>query len=260
VEKAVVRRDAAARPKLMARGVQVAKGGVRILDGLDLAVEGGTFVAVIGPSGAGKSTLLSLLAGLEAPDEGAVEKDGAPLSRPGSVAYMPQSELLLPWRNVAANVSLGLEATGVPKKKARGRAREALERFGLGEFADRPPWALSGGMRSRVALLRTALLERDVLLLDEPFGALDALTRRHLQEWLLGVRDEFAATVVLVTHDVDEALLLADRVVVLTERPAHVALDLDVDLERPRAMAVETTAEFARLKGRLLRALGVTGP
>jgi len=260
VEKAGVRRDAAARPKLAARGVQVAKGGVRILDGLDLAVEGGTFVAVIGPSGAGKSTLLSLLAGLEAPDEGAVEKDGAPLSRPGSVAYMSQSDLLLPWRNVAANVSLGLEATGVPKKKARGRAREALERFGLGEFADRPPWALSGGMRSRVALLRTALLERDVLLLDEPFGALDALTRRHLQEWLLGVRGEFAATVVLVTHDVDEALLLADRVVVLTERPARVALDLDVDLERPRAMAVETTAEFARLKGRLLRALEVAGP
>jgi putative hydroxymethylpyrimidine transport system ATP-binding protein len=260
VEKAGIRQDAASRPKLAARGVQVAKGGVRILDGLDLAVDAGTFVAVIGPSGAGKSTLLSLLAGLEAPDEGAVEKDGAPLSRPGSVAYMPQSDLLLPWRNVAANVSLGLEATGVPKKKARGRAREALERFGLGEFADRPPWALSGGMRSRVALLRTALLERDVLLLDEPFGALDALTRRHLQEWLLGVRGEFAATVVLVTHDVDEALLLADRVVVLTERPARVALDLDVDLERPRAMAVETTAEFARLKGRLLRALGVTGP
>jgi ABC-type nitrate/sulfonate/bicarbonate transport system ATPase subunit len=260
VEKTGVSRDAAARPKLAARGVQASKGGVRILDGLDLAVEGGTFVAVIGPSGAGKSTLLSLLAGLEAPDEGAVEKDGAPLSRPGSVAYMPQSDLLLPWRNVAANVSLGLEATGVPKKKARGRAREALERFGLGEFADRPPWALSGGMRSRVALLRTALLERDVLLLDEPFGALDALTRRHLQEWLLGMRGEFAATVVLVTHDVDEALLLADRVVVLTERPARVALDLDVRLERPRAMAVETTTEFARLKGRLLRALGVAGP
>ena len=116
MEKAGIRRDAAARPKLAARGVHVAKGGVKILDGLDLAVEGGTFVAVIGPSGAGKSTLLSLLAGLEAPDEGAIEKDGAPLSRPGSVAYMPQSDLLLPWRNVAANVSLGLEATGVPKK------------------------------------------------------------------------------------------------------------------------------------------------
>ncbi len=261
VEGAGVRKAGAAgvRPKLAARGVRVAKGGVRILDGVDLAVEQGTFVALIGPSGAGKSTLLSLLAGLEDPDEGSVEKDGERLSSPGGVAYMPQSDLLLPWRNVAANVALGLEATGAPKKKARGRAREALERFGLGEFAKAPPWALSGGMRSRVALLRTALLGRDVLLLDEPFGALDALTRLDLQEWLLEVRGELAATIVLVTHDVDEALLLADRVVVLTRRPARVALDLAVDLQRPRAMAVETTTQFTRLKGRLLQALRVAG-
>jgi len=246
-------------PKLAARGVSVTKGGVHILDGVDLEVESGTFVALIGPSGAGKSTLLNLLAGLEAPDEGAVEKDGAPLTRPGLVAYMPQSDLLLPWRSVVANVSLGLEATGAPKKEARGRAMKALARFGLEEFARASPWALSGGMRSRVALLRTALLDRDVLLLDEPLGALDALTRRELQGWLLNVRDELAATILLVTHDVDEALLLADRVVVLNPRPARVALDLPVDLKRPRTMEVETTPEFARLKGRLLEALGVVG-
>lgn len=247
------------RPKLAARGVSVTRGGVHILDGLDLEVEPGTFLALIGPSGAGKSTLLDLLAGLEAPDEGVIHKDGAPLTRPGLVAYMPQSDLLLPWRSVVANVALGLEATGTPKKTARERAMKALARFGLEDFARVSPWALSGGMRSRVALLRTALLDRDVLLLDEPFGALDALTRRGLQGWLLDVRDELAATIVLVTHDVDEALLLADRVVVLTERPARVALDLPVDLERPRAMEVETTGEFARLKGRLLEALGVVG-
>ena len=244
-------------PKLTARGVHLAKGGVRILDGVDLEVESGQFVAVIGPSGAGKSTLLSLLAGLEAPDEGVIEKDGVRLVGPGSVAYMPQSDLLLPWRSVVANVSLGLEATGASKREAREKAMRALERFGLEEFARVSPWALSGGMRSRVALLRTALLGRDVLLLDEPFGALDALTRRELQEWLIGVRDELAATIVLVTHDVDEALLLADRVVVLSRRPARVALSLPVELERPRKMAVETTEEFARLKGRLLEALGI---
>ena len=246
-------------PKLAARGVGISKGGVRILDGVELAVEGGSFVALIGPSGAGKSTLLSLLAGLETPDEGEIEKDGAPLSGPGAVAYMPQADGLLPWRNVAANVSLGLEATGVHKTKARARATEALARFGLEDFAHAPPWALSGGMRSRVALLRTALLGRDVLLLDEPFGALDALTRRHLQEWLLGVRGDLAATIVLVAPDVDEALRLADRVVVLSQRPARVALDLAVNLPRPRAMAVETTPEFATFKDRLLRALGVAG-
>ena len=247
------------RPKLAARGVGVTKGGVRILDGVDLEVEPGTFLALIGPSGAGKSTLLNLLAGLERPTEGSVEKDGAPLARPDSIAYMPQSDLLLPWRNVVANVALGLEATGTPKRVAGEKAMGALKHFGLEEFAKVPPTALSGGMRSRVALPRTALLGRDTLLLDEPFGALDALTRRSLQGWLLGVRDELAATIVLVTHDVDEAILLADRVVVLTKRPARVALDLPVDLKRPRTMEMETTGEFASLKGRLLEALGVVG-
>ena len=246
-----------ASSKLAARGVGVDKVVVHTLDGVDLEVSSGEFVALIGPSGAGKSTLLGLLAGLEAPSVGSVEKDGAPLLRPGLVSYMPQTDLLLPWRSVVANVALGLEATGVSKGAARERAAESLERFGLGGFGGAPPWELSGGMRSRVALLRTALLGRDVLLLDEPFGALDALTRRGLQEWLLGVREELAATIVLVTHDVDEALLLADRVVVLTERPASVALDLAVDLERPRTMQQETTGDFAALKARLFGALGV---
>src|SRR5215210_4864494 len=247
-------------PKLAARGVSVTKGSVRILDGVELAVEPGTFLALIGPSGAGKSTLLGLLAGLEVPDKGTVEKDGVPLARPGLVAYMPQSDLLLPWRSVVANVSLGLEATGTSRRVARKEALAALERFELEEFARVPPAALSGGMRSRVALLRTALLGRDTLLLDEPFGALDALTRRDIQGWLLGVRDELAATIVLVTHDVDEALLLADRVVVLTHRPARVALDLPVELEHPRTMEMETTGDFVRLKGRLLEALGMSKP
>ncbi len=247
------------KSKLAARGVGMTKGGVRILDGIDFAVEPGTFVALVGPSGAGKSTLLSLLAGLEPPTEGIIEKDGEPLAGPGTVAYMPQNDLLLPWRTVVGNVALGLEATGTSKREARTRANKALSRFGLEEFADVPPWKLSGGMRSRVALLRTALLDRDVLLLDEPFGALDALTRRHLQGWLLEVREELAATIVLVTHDVDEALLLADRAVVLGQRPARVALDLPVKLERPRTMEIETTTEFSRLKRQLLQALGVAG-
>lgn len=245
------------RSKLAARGIGVSKGGVHILDGVNLEVAPGTFLALIGPSGAGKSTLLGLLAGLDLPDEGYVEKDGEPLTRPGLVSYMPQSDLLLPWRSVVANVALGLEATGVSRREAREKAAWALERFGLEEFARASPAALSGGMRSRVALLRTALLGRDVLLLDEPFGALDALTRRWLQEWLLEVRDELAATIVLVTHDVDEALLLADRVVVLKGRPARIALELAVELKRPRTMEQETTAEFAHLKAQLLEALGV---
>ncbi len=248
-----------AEAKLAARGVGVTKGGVHILDCIDFSVAPGEFVALVGPSGAGKSTLLEQLAGLEVPDEGVIEKDGAPLAGPGLVSYMPQSDLLLPWRSVAGNVALGLEATGTRRKEARKKAAAALERFGLGKFSHVSPGTLSGGMRSRVALLRTALLGRDVLLLDEPFGALDALTRRGLQEWLIGVRQDLAATIVLVTHDVDEALLLADRVVVLTERPARVGLELTVDLYRPRAMKTESTPEFSRLKTQLLKALGVTG-
>ena len=228
------------------------KGSVRILDGVDLVVEPGTFVALIGPSGAGKSTLLGLLAGLETPDEGIVEKDGASLVRPGFVAYMPQSDLLLPWRSVVANVSLGLEATGAPKRAARKEALAALERFGLEEFARVSPAALSGGMRSRVALLRTALLGRDTLLLDEPFGALDALTRRDLQGWLLGVRDELAATIVLVTHDVDEALLLADRVIVMTARPGRLSAEVDVPFGAERSSdALLGRADYAELRRQL---------
>ncbi|QYJ15242.1 Nitrate import ATP-binding protein NrtD [Rubrobacter xylanophilus DSM 9941] len=245
--------------KLSLRGVRLARGGLPVLDGVDLAVAPGEFLALIGPSGAGKSTLLGVLAGLEKPDAGEVLLNGSPLTRPGLVAYMPQKDLLLPWRSVAANVALGLEASGVPKEAARKQARAALKRFGLEEFAHAPPEALSGGMRSRAALLRTALPGRDVMLLDEPFGALDALTRRDLQGWLLGVRDQLVATIVLVTHDVDEALLLADRVVVLTPRPARVVLELEVELPRPRTVRNEATGEFARLKGRLLSALGVAG-
>ncbi|AHY47719.1 ABC-type nitrate/sulfonate/bicarbonate transport system ATPase component [Rubrobacter radiotolerans] len=256
-------RHGAAKPgrasKLVASGVRVSRGGVEILAGVDLAVESGEFVALIGPSGAGKSTLLGVLSGLDAPDAGTVEKDGEPLARPDLISYMPQSDGLLPWRSVLANAALGLEATGVPRRQARTAALEALKRFGLADFAGVSPTALSGGMRSRVALLRTALLGRDVLLLDEPFGALDALTRRDLRTWLLEVREELAATIVLVTHDVDEALLLADRVVVLSRRPARVAAEVRVPFESPRSGGIETTAEFARLKGRLISLLGGEG-
>lgn len=242
-------------PKLAASGVSVAKGGVHILGGIDLSVESGEFVSVIGPSGCGKSTLLGLLAGLERPDAGVIEKDGEQLTRPESVSFMPQSDLLLPWRTVLANVALGLEAAGEKRKVARDGAMDALRKFGLDDFAYVSPGALSGGMRSRVALLRTALLGRDVLLLDEPFGALDAITRRDLRSWLLDVRDEISATVVLVTHDVDEALLLSDRVVVLSQRPARITADIAVPFARPRTKEVEDTPEFIRLKSRLVAML-----
>ncbi len=235
-------------------------GGDRrpVLEAFSLTIAAGEFCAVVGPSGSGKSTILNLLAGLLAPDRGrvaALGREGAAVL--GACAYMPQRDALLPWRSVEDNVGLPLRVAGVPTPQARAGASRLLERFGLAGYATSRPDALSGGMRQRVAFLRTVLPERGALLLDEPFGALDALTRADLQDWLMGAALTAGQTVLLVTHDVEEALYLADRVVVLGGRPAGVRLDLPVPFGRPRRREVTLTAGFARLKGEVFGALGV---
>jgi ABC-type nitrate/sulfonate/bicarbonate transport system ATPase subunit len=219
---------------------------VTAVEGVDLAVARHEVVAVVGPSGCGKSTLLELIAGLQEPDEGTVAAAEA--------SYMPQRDLLLPWRDALANAALALECEGVPRAEARRRAEPLFERFGLAEFERARPAELSGGMRQRVAFLRTLLPGRQVLLLDEPFGALDSITRASMQRWLADALEQEPRTVVLVTHDVDEAVFLADRVVVLSPRPGHVVADIDVDLERPRDV---TSAGFTEVKRRALEALGI---
>ena len=228
------------------------------LDGLDLDVSAGELVAVVGPSGCGKSTLLEIVAGLQEPDAGSVSVMGASAGRErlASSAYMPQRDLLLPWRDALGNAALALECQGVAKAEARRRAAPLFERFGLSEFEQARPAALSGGMRQRVAFLRTLLAGRPVLLLDEPFGALDSITRSSMQEWLGGALAAEPRTVLLVTHDVEEAILLADRVVVLSSRPGRVVAQLDVTLPRPRTRR-EALAdpEFVRLVRRALDAL-----
>jgi len=173
------------------------------------------------------------------------------------VGYMPQRDLLMPWRSVLDNAIVPLELRGVPRGQARERAREMLPLFGLEEFAGAYPSELSGGMRQRAALLRTMLTERDILLLDEPFGALDALTRREMEDWLLGIWREFRQTVLFITHDVEEALYLADRVVVLSARPGRVKRILKVDFPRPRRHSILADPAFARQVAELLEALGV---
>jgi len=198
-------------------------------------VEAGEFVTLVGPSGSGKSTLFNLVAGLLEPDEGEVWLDGRlPRVRTGNFGYMPQRDLLFPWRSVTDNVAIPLELEGVNRGAARVRADAMLARFGLEEFGGFYPAALSGGMRQRAALLRTILTQRDVLLLDEPFGALDALTRRELQDWLLELWREYSKTIFFITHDVEEALYLGDRVFVLSSRPGHIVETLRVSLPRPR--------------------------
>ena len=231
---------------------------VQALEDVSLAVFPGEFLTVIGPSGSGKSTLFNLITGLLEPDNGEILLDGMVDGvRTGHFGYMPQRDLLLPWRSVLDNVIIPLELRGIPLVDARARARQMLPMFGLEDFAQNYPAALSGGMRQRAALLRTILTERDTLLLDEPFGALDALTRRELQDWLLGVWGQLQQTVVFITHDVEEALYLGDRVAVLSARPGRLSHMLTVDLPRPRRRGMVTLPQFGRQMAELLAALGV---
>jgi ABC-type nitrate/sulfonate/bicarbonate transport system ATPase subunit len=229
---------------------------VTALAPVTLAIARGTFLTILGPSGCGKSTIFNIIAGLEMPSGGNVTLDGTSiLGMSGVVAYMLQKDLLLPWRSILDNVVLGMEIDRIPRAEARARALPLLERYGLGGFEHRYPAELSGGMRQRAALLRTMLCDRDVVLLDEPFGALDAQTRADMQAWLLDVWDDFKKTVVFVTHDVDEAVYLSDEIVTMSARPGRIIDRCAIDLARPRHRSVVTTAAFTAYKERFLALL-----
>lgn len=243
-------------------GASYIDGGVRlpVLANITFSVAAGEFVAVIGPSGSGKSTLLDAIAGLVQPDHGDILLAGrgsTAARRLGQSAYMRQRDLLLPWRNVVDNAALALEVAGFSRDVARSHARVRLDEFGLAGFAGAYPAQLSGGMRQRVAFLRTMLAGRPLILLDEPFGDLDALTRTGMQDWLLARLSAERRTLLLVTHDVEEALYLADRVVVLSDRPARVTHVERVTLSRPRTRSMVTGAPFLEHKARLLYELGM---
>jgi ABC-type nitrate/sulfonate/bicarbonate transport system ATPase subunit len=231
---------------------------VPALEDVSFKIMPGEFATIIGVSGSGKSTLFNLCVGLLEPDEGEILIDGErPENRAGMVGYMPQRDLLLPWRSVLNNVLIPLEIQGIPKRESRQKALEMLPHFGLETFENEYPSALSGGMRQRAALLRTWLTGRSTLLLDEPFGALDALTRKELQNWLLRVWQEFGRTVIFITHDVAEAVYLADRVIVLSSRPGEIKRELKIDLPRPRHQRMIAEPEFGKLVRELLEELGV---
>ncbi|MCY3571606.1 MAG: ABC transporter ATP-binding protein [Chloroflexi bacterium] len=221
-------------------------GAVDALTDVSLTVADGEFAALVGPSGCGKTTLLNLIAGLDEHDAGSILVDGASPTaedRLNHFGYMPQEDLLFPWRTVLENVSLGLEVQGVDKREARQRAADLFPQFGLAGFEHRRPHEVSGGMRQRASFLRTYLLGRPFLLLDEPFGALDAITRGQLQSWLAETWNRIGGSALLVTHDPHEAVALSDRVYVMSPRPGTITNVLEVDLPRPRtARAAETEA------------------
>jgi len=228
------------------------------LDDVSFTVAPREFVAIVGPSGSGKSTLFNVIVGLLQPDAGEIRLDGEiAAARLGRFGYMPQRDLLLPWRDILGNVVVPLELRRVPEVEARRRARDLLPLFGLEGFENAWPAALSGGMRQRAALLRTILSDSRTLLLDEPFGALDALTRREMQDWLLGLWTRLRPTVLFITHDVDEAVYLADRVLVLSPRPGRVVRQLEVRLPRPRRQSMAGLPIFGEHVADLLQALGV---
>jgi ABC-type nitrate/sulfonate/bicarbonate transport system ATPase subunit len=234
------------------------RGEVTALRDLTLEAHAGERLGIVGPSGCGKSTLLELISGLEEQSAGRVTVNGhqAAPGRLRRCALMPQRDLLLPWRTALDNAALALQLQGVRRTEARKRARPLFTRFGLEEFAAARPDELSGGMRQRVSFARTLLAGKPVLLLDEPFGSLDSITRAELQEWLAGALADEPRTTVLVTHDVEEALFLCDRVLILSPRPCTVRAELRVELDRSRPRREQVTSpEFAALKERALEAL-----
>ncbi|PGY08379.1 putative hydroxymethylpyrimidine transport system ATP-binding protein [Bacillus sp. OV166] len=220
-----------------------------IFNQISLDVKPGEFVSVIGASGSGKSTLFKLISGLLEPDQGDIMVNGQKTGkRLGSIGYMPQKDLLLPWRTVLENVLLPLEVTKEPKQARIPEIREWLSRFGLAEYEKAYPNELSGGMKQRVAFLRTLMTGKDLLLLDEPFGALDSLTKRNMHSWLLGLWGELQKTVLFITHDLEEAVLLSDRIYLLQDTGIK---EMKVNLARPRSSQLIYQSEFITMRKEL---------
>lgn len=241
---------------LRIEGVSKSFADLAVIDGISVEVRTGRVTALLGPSGCGKSTLLHVCAGLTAPDRGRVILGGEDITgRTGHMSYLQQKDLLLPWRRIIDNVALPLELKGYSRSEAREEGARHFARFGIEGFERHFPDQLSGGMRQRAALLRTYLFSGNFMLLDEPFGALDTITRGRMHEWLLGLLRDLQPGVLLVTHDIDEALLLSDEIVVLSRRPATVVERIPVLLERPRGESTLLSGAFQQAKRTVLSAL-----
>ncbi|WP_213422661.1 ABC transporter ATP-binding protein [Bhargavaea massiliensis] len=231
-------------------------GQTNVLGGLSFHVEDGEFVSILGPSGSGKSTLFQLIGGLIEPDEGEIRLGEQPIrGRRGMISYMPQRPSLLPWRTVLDNVRLGAEIAGVPDPSA---ARTMLDKAGLGGYADAYPHQLSGGMQQRAAFIRSLLSPQDFICLDEPFSALDEFTRAEMQQWLLSLWEENPRSILFVTHNIEEAIYLSDRILILTDKPARLLAEYTVSFNRPRTPDLILSEEFLDIRRQI--ALQLTAP
>jgi ABC-type nitrate/sulfonate/bicarbonate transport system ATPase subunit len=239
--------------KLFVRNIQKSFGDNLVLQDVSLNLRHNEFVSLIGASGSGKSTIFNIISGLMLPDKGQVIINGQDYTgKTGRVSYMYQKDLLLSWMKVIDNVSLPLVIKGEDKEKARKIAAGYFKTFGLDGFENKYPFQLSGGMRQRAALLRTYLFSSDIMLLDEPFGALDAITRSNMHYWLLKTLKNLDTSVLFITHDIDEAILLSDRVYILSDRPAVIKEEVEIPLPRPRNKDVTTTQIFNDIKKHIL--------
>jgi NitT/TauT family transport system ATP-binding protein len=252
--------NAMAQPVFRLDGVHLSypsrRGAVAALEDIGITARPGEFLAVVGPSGCGKSTLLKLVSGLLKPTRGSVRLNGTPVTGPSpEVGVVFQSPLLMPWRNVLANILLPIEIRGLSMAEYEPRARALIELVGLSGFADRHPYELSGGMQQRVGLCRALVHDPELLLMDEPFGALDAMTRELMNAELQRIWMERRKTVLLITHSISEAVYLADRILVMGPRPGRIIGEIMVDMPRPRTLDMTESVEFARIANQVRRAL-----
>ncbi len=242
--------------KLELKNINKAFEDTSVLEGISLQLQNKEFVSILGPSGSGKSTLFNIISGLLQPDSGEVIIEGASYTgKTGRVSYMYQKDLLLPWRRIIDNAALPLIVKGMNKKQAREQVAPFFKVFGLEGFEYKYPFQLSGGMRQRTALLRTYMFSRDIMLLDEPFGGLDAITRAKMHQWLLGVLQQLDASVLFITHDIEEAIYLSDRIYILSERPATIKKEISINLNKPRTKELLVSPEFNELKAEILSLL-----
>jgi len=242
--------------KVEALNIKKSFSNLDTLENVSVVLEENKFVSILGPSGCGKSTLFDIISGLEKPDKGKVLIEGKDYTgRTGRVSYMHQKDLLLPWKTVLDNSCIPLIIKGLGLNQSREKANSYFDLFGLSGFEKYYPGQLSGGMKQRAALLRTYLFSDDIMLLDEPFGGLDEMTRRDMQLWLLKLLENFKSSILFITHSVDEAIFLSDKIYLFSKRPAIVKKIFEVNIKRPRDYKVFTSNEFNRIKGEMLHLL-----